>query len=151
MERREQQTAKCWRAVSCHPRRRSGLTLLEVLVSTSIFVASLVGIMQILAMGHRSRMDSVLETEAALRCETVFAELLSGVHPLAGTSEQNFEDDADWIWSATVVEQGHTSLLQVEVTVQYQPVDRAQPGALISLKRFVRDPALFSETAGGSE
>lgn len=129
---------------------RPGLTLLEVLVSTAIFVASLVGIMQILNTGHRSRIESVLDAEAALRCESIMGEILAGVHAMNSTDEQTFEDDANWVWSAMVTDQGSTSLLEVEVEVKHK-IAGDRVNSYFILNRYVRDPQLFLDAAGATE
>jgi general secretion pathway protein I len=129
---------------------RHGLTLLEVLVSTAIFVGSLVGIMQILNTGHKSQIESILDAEAVLRCETVMGEILAGVHPMNSTDEQTFDDNANWVWAATVTDQGSTSLLVVEVEVKHKIAgDRVNSYSV--LNRYVRDPQLFLEAAGATE
>jgi len=129
---------------------RPGLTLLEVIVSTAIFVGSLVGIMQVLNTGHKSRLESVLDSEAVLRCETVMGELLAGVHPMATSDEQAFSDNGNWVWAATVTDQGGTSLLEVEVEVKHT-IAGERVNSYFILNRYVRDPQLFMDAAGGAE
>ncbi len=129
---------------------RRGLTLLEVLVSTAIFVASLVGIMQILNTGHRSRIESVLDAEAVLRCESIMGEILAGVHAMNSTDEQTFEDDPNWVWSAMVTDQGSTSLLEVEVEVKHK-IAGDRVNSYFILNRYVRDPQLFLDATGATE
>ena len=129
---------------------RRGLTLLEVIVSTAIFVGSLVGIMQILNTGHKSRLESVLDAEAVLRCETVMGEILAGVQAMATTDEQAFLDNDKWVWSATVTDQGSTSLLEIEVEVKHK-IAGDRVNSYFILNRYVRDPQLFLDAAGGAE
>ena len=129
---------------------RSGFTLLEILVSTAIFVASLAGIMQVLNTGHRARIEAVLDAEAALRCETITGELLAGVHVLDTTSEQAFDDNPSWVWSVDVTDEGSTDLLRLDVEVSHKTGgDRVN--STFSLTRLVRDPQMFADAAGEVE
>ena len=132
---------------SGHPR---GLTLLEVLVSTAIFLGALTAILQVLRVGHNSRVEAVLDADAVLRCETVMGELISGIRPLASTGEQSFEDNSDWVWTATVSDQGGEALLTVDVTVEHR-ANGVRTNSMYSLTRYVRDPELFIEAAGAGE
>ncbi len=130
--------------------RRRGLTLLEILVSTAILVASVTVIMQVLNAGHNSRLNAVLDAEAIIRCESIMGELLSGVRPLVTSGAEPFDDDAKWTWTASVSDQGSTSLLQVEVVVAHTPSGDV-PNSSWSLKRYVRDPLIFVEIERGDE
>ncbi len=131
-------------------RHRRGLSLLEILVSTAILVASVTAIMQLLNVGHNSRLSAVLNSEAVLRCRSVMGELQSGVRSLASSGDQPFEDDSQWVWSATVADQGSSSLLEVEVTVKHV-ISGERTNASWSLKRFIRDPEIFLDATGGDE
>ena len=131
------------------PHRR-GLTLLEILVSTAILVGSVTAIMQVLNVGHNSRMKAVLDAEAILRCESKMGELLAGVRPIASSGTEPFEDNSNWAWTASISDQGSTSLLQVEVVVEHTP-SRGPTNSSWSLTRYVRDPLLFLEVEGTAE
>ncbi|MCH2202560.1 MAG: hypothetical protein MK102_11365 [Fuerstiella sp.] len=129
---------------------RSGVSLLEVLVSTTILVASVTAIMQVLNVGHNSQLSAVLDAEAILRCESMMGELLAGVRPLESSGPEPFEDDTNWNWTASVTDQGSTSLLEVEILVEHTPSAQVSNSSW-SLKRYVRDPAIFMEREGGNE
>jgi len=110
-------------------------------------VASLVGVMQVLNTGHRARIEAVLDAEAALRCETIIGELLAGVYALESTSEQTFEDNPSWVWSADVADEGSTDLLRLDVEVSHKTgADRVN--STFSLTRLVRDPQIFADAEG---
>ena len=146
---------RSWCQVSLENRRRRrlyplGLTLLEILVSTAILLASLTAIMQVLNVGHNSRLSAVLDAEGVLRCESMMGELLAGVRPLMSSSVEPFEDNPKWMWYASISDQGSTSLLQVEVVVEHSPASD-QVNSSYSLTRYVRDPQIFLEADGGDE
>lgn len=127
-----------------------GLTLLEILLSTAILLGSLTAIMQVLNVGHNSRLSAVLNAEGVLRCESMMGELLAGVRPLASSSVEAFDDNPNWMWSASISDQGSTSLLRVEVVVEHSP-NGDQVNSSHALIRYVRDPQIFLGAAGGNE
>lgn len=129
---------------------RQGLSLLEILLSTAILVASLTAVMQVLNVGYSSRLSAVLDSEAILRCQSIMGEMVSGVRPLMSAGETAFDDNSRWMWSATVSDQGNTSLLEVEVTVKHT-IGGDRSNSSWSLKRYVRDPQIFLDAAGDTE
>jgi Tfp pilus assembly protein PilV len=125
---------------------RQGLSLLEVLLALGIFLIALTGIGQLISLGSRSAVEARLEAEATLRAESILQELLAGVQPLQATAATAFPDDANWQWTAEVVEGPHVDLVQVTVTVFRQDLDNLDRGA-VRLTRLVRDPQLFLDAA----
>lgn len=128
--------------------QRSGLTLLEVLVSVAIFLGSLAAILQILSIGKRAEMMTRLQTEAVMRCESKMAEVVAGVQELVAVTDQDFTDSDGsgvWQWSLDPAESGTSGLLQVTVSVRYVVGGEAVAGT--SLSRYMRDPQLFIDAA----
>ena len=130
--------------------QRCGLTLLEVLVSTAILVASVTAIMHVLNIGHNLRLNAVLDAEAILRCESMMGELLAGIRPMESSAAETFEDDTKWAWTANISDHGSTSLLQVEVVVEHTASGDLENSSW-SLRRYVRDPMIFLEAEGGDK
>jgi len=129
-----------------HP--RSGLSLLEVLISVAIFLGALTAIMQLLNSGQQAEVSARLKTEAVLRCETKMAEIVCGIEKTVSTEEQKFPDDeiGNWQWSAEIGNGNATSLLKITVTVEHLP-DGKIPNAAFTLTRYMRDPQLFIDAA----
>ena len=127
-------------------RARSGLTLLEVIVSTAIFLASFTAIVQIMSIGHDSRLSARLNAEAALRSEALMGELVSGIRPLIAESAQQFEGEENWIYDIEIGDGGGESLLQVVVRVRHM-VGEQNPNGQFQLVRLMRDPQLFLDAA----
>lgn len=129
-----------------HPRR--GLSLLEVIISTAIFLGALTAILFALNVGQRSELAARLQSEAVLRCEAVMAEVISGVRPAESSGENPFEDDeiGNWQWSLQVESGPGADLLQVTVIVEHRP-GGDEPNASFSLVRFLRDPQIFLDAA----
>lgn len=128
----------------CRSIERTGLTLLEVIISVAIFLGGLTAIMQALALGQRSELSARLQSAAVVRAEAVMGELISGAAELATSSGNRFDDDevGNWEWSAEVVDAGVTGLLQITVLVEHKPGGE-EPNAAFSVVRYVRDPQLF--------
>ncbi|MEY2725624.1 MAG: hypothetical protein RLZZ458_1491 [Planctomycetota bacterium] len=127
---------------------RRGLSLLEVIISTAIFLGALTAILFALNVGQRSELSARLQSEAVLRCEAVMAEIISGVRPAESSSGSPFEDDeiGNWQWSSQVESGPGADLLQVTVVVEHRP-DGGEPNASFSLVRFLRDPQIFLDAA----
>lgn len=119
--------------------RRSGLTLLEVLLAVAIFALSFAALSQLITTGVRASVQSRLQTQAILRCESKLAELLAGIEPLTSVSDAPFEDDANWVWSADVFAAPVPDLLEVIVTVSHLGESNLA-SVSFSLQRYVRDP-----------
>ena len=131
------------------PYRRSGLTLLEVLVSVAIFLGSMTAIMQILSLGRRAEMLTRLQTEAVMRCESQMAEVVAGVQELKTVTAKPFDDSdrsGTWQWSLDVAESGTTGLLQLTLKTQYVAAND-DVVTEFSLVRYLRDPQALLEAA----
>lgn len=128
---------------------RRGLTLLEVLISVSIFFASLTAIVQILNLGRNSEMMTRLQTEAVMRCESKMAEVISGAQELTSVSDELLENDGEtgtWNWSLESAGTETANLLQITVTVRYVN-ENDEEIVSFSLTRYMRDPQLFLDAA----
>lgn len=127
---------------------RNGLSLLEIIISVAIFMASLAAIMEGLQIGRRSELSARLQSEAVLRCEAVMGEILSGVKEATSVQGNRFDDDetGNWEWAAEVTLAGATGLLQVTVLVEHRPGGE-EPNAAFTLVRLMRDPQLFLDAA----
>ena len=97
---------------------RHGLTLLEVILSTAIFLGALTAILQIMRIGHESRLSARLDAECALRCETIMGRLVSGLMPFSAEAAP-FEDNENWTYAIEIEDGALTDLLMVSVTVQH--------------------------------
>lgn len=138
---------------------RSGLSLLEVIISVSIFLGSLTAILHLLSVGQQSEVMTRLHTEAIMRCESKVAEVVSGVQELGTVTDEPFDDslatEADqlagsWSWSLESADTGTTGLLQITVTTKYFTGGEF-PVTQFSLVRYMRDPQIFLEAAMAAE
>ena len=137
---------QCAPSVFCHARapaarRRSGLSLFEVIISLTIFVCSMAVIGHLISSGVRGALRSRLESQAILRCESKLAEIVAGITPLQNSNGVAFPDDQSWHWSVAVSAGQHPSLYLVEVTAAH-PSTKTAGNISYSLRRLVRDPQL---------
>ncbi len=129
---------------------RSGITLLEVLLSTAIFLGALTAILQIMRVGHDSRLSARLDAESALRCESLMGEYVAGIMPLKAESDTPFPDSDEWQYTTEIEDGGGTSLLKLTVLVQHV-VNEKQVNSYFLLSRLMRDPQLFLDAAMAAE
>lgn len=126
---------------------RSGLTLLEVLISLSIFLGALAAISQLISIGSRAALQSQMRTQAIIKCQSKLAEVLAGAQPMESVSLVAFEEDDDnWKWSLNVEPGDYENMLKLLVTVQYAG-DSETVFSSYQLTRQVRDPAMLLDAA----
>ncbi|MCA9014377.1 MAG: prepilin-type N-terminal cleavage/methylation domain-containing protein [Planctomycetaceae bacterium] len=130
---------------------RSGLTLLEVLISLSIFLGALTALSQLIGIGSRAAVQAQLRTQAIIKCQSKLAEVLAGVQPMEPVSQSGFEeDDENWKWSLNVEPGDYENLLKLTVLVQYAG-DSETASTSYQLTRQVRDPAMLLDAANTVE
>lgn len=125
---------------------RSGLTIIEVIVATAIFLGALGVIIQIMNLGDSARVSATLDAEAALRCESVMGEIVSGVRTMVPVSQEPFEDSDRWKATVFVEDGGGDSLMKITVITEHSEGD-AIPNSSFRLVRYMRDPQLFVDAA----
>lgn len=134
----------------CHP--RAGVSLLEVVISVAIFLASLTAILSLLDMGNQSRLSVQLDAKAAILCESAMGEYLSGYRDVTATTDEALEtQDPDdvWLLTTTIETAEGESLLKVTVLVTHT-VNGDEVNSSFLLTRLVRDPQLFIDAASSS-
>jgi len=131
----------------CHVERaRRGLTLLEILVALGIFFASMAMLSQVSWNGTRAAVQARLRSQAILRCEAKLAEVVSGVETLQPRTNVPFPDDSKWTWSLSISDTTYPDLLQLDVTVAHTG-NSSLANVSFTLRRWMRDPALFQDAA----
>lgn len=123
--------------------RRPGVTLIEVLVATAIFLIAVVAIMQLMSVSTDQALDVQLRSRAARLCQSKLNEYAAGVEAVgsaAGSANGSFEEDDEWQWSADVqADSTAANLYRVTVTVSRDTATRGK--VEISMTQFVFDPA----------
>ena len=121
---------------------RSGLTLLEIVLSLAIFSGSMVALSQLAWNGSRAAVQARLKTQATIRCEAKLNEVLAGIEPMQSISGGQFVDSSAWTWSMVVTPSSHPELVQLDVSVSHQGRSRLA-NVNVTLRRWAREQALF--------
>ncbi|MCA9004126.1 MAG: hypothetical protein KDA70_02545 [Planctomycetaceae bacterium] len=134
-----------------HNSTRAGLTLLEVLISLSIFLGALTALSQLIGIGSRAAVQTQLKTQAIFRCQSILAEVLAGARPMESVAMAAFDDDNEyWKWSLNVEPGDYDNMLRLTVLVQYIG-DSETVSTSYQLIRQVRDPAMLLDAANTVE
>lgn len=126
--------------------RRSGLTLLEIVLSLAIFFGALTALSQLAWNGSRAAVQARLKTQATIRCETKLNEVLAGAEPMSNISGASFPDDANWTWSQTVTPSSQPELVQIDLTVSHRGNSRLA-NIEVTLRRWARQQSIFVQAA----
>ena len=126
--------------------RRSGLTLLEIVLSLGIFVAALAALAQLATNGTRATVTARLKTQATIRCEAKLNEVLAGAEQMAARSNTPFPDDSHWTWSQVVTPSSHKELVQIDMTVSHQGNSKMS-NVSVTLRRWAREQVIFVQGA----
>ena len=129
-------------------RHRDGLSLLEVVLALAILATALGLIGQLIRMGANSARRARDTAVAQLACESIMAEVLSGVRPPQSQSG-SYEFDPRYTFSVDVQPTELTGLLSVEVQVQQDSQSARPPSA--TLIRWMRDPTLLTEDTSSAD
>ena len=123
------------------------MSLFEVLLAIAIFLMAMTALSQLISGGRRSSLDASLRTQAVLHAETIMNEVIAGAKPMeVATSEQITEGDTNWFWSLSVEDAEVDGLKDLTVTVVHVS-NGDRENIKYTLRRFVRDPAVFEEAA----
>jgi prepilin-type N-terminal cleavage/methylation domain-containing protein len=98
-------------------RRRSGLSLIEVLLALAVFGVGTAALLHSVGAAQRLGGRAHFLNEAVLRCKQIHGQLESGVVAASQTSHRAFADDSRWSWSIAEEPVVETSLVRRTVTV----------------------------------
>jgi len=118
--------------------RRPGISLLEVLGATAIFLMSIVAIGELMSVSTDQALEVQFRSRATRLCQSKLNEFASGVEQLNGATEGDFEEEEGWSWKAEVTNDGSAAnLYKVQVTVTH---DSPRGPVEVSMAQFVFDP-----------
>lgn len=129
---------------------RAGLSLMEVLVATTIFLLSFVAISSLIDFGIDQARRIEWETDASRLAESKISEVVAGVEPLSSQSNVPFEYEPEWSWSLEAIPDDLIpNLWTVSVTVSRMQRNGEVFEATIT--RMVIDPAMRGQLAPSPE
>ena len=120
--------------------RRSGLSLLEVVIALAIFLFSLAGISQLVNVANDRSLEVQLQLQATQLCQTKLAELSVGVVPLMTQTDVPFLDDPEWQWSVECNPGPIEGLWSIRVSISRSQSNGSRRDW--SLSQAVLDPSL---------
>ncbi len=137
-------------------RRRSGFSLLEVMLATSILLTCLIVLGELASVGRRHARDAEQLTAAQLLCRTRLNEILAGAAPLESQAASEVSGLSGWSWRVQVEALERDGLSSVTVTIARAPAASLdEPGGsrgkTFSLTRWVHSPDRVLAGAGGRE
>ena len=123
---------------------RRGITLYEVVLALAIFSGSMAAISQIIATGTRAAVQSRLQSQAMLLCQSKMAEVVSGAVPPKAGGESAFTEPGleGWTYSITLNPGPRLGLQEVVVGVACRNAG-SMVDATFSMSRWVRDQTAF--------
>jgi len=119
---------------------RSGFSLMEVLLSTAILVGSSVALIELATIGRKQASAAYDLNRAQLLCQSKLDEIVAGITPLRTVESQEFEDDAEWLYSVELTPLLAQQLMEVKVSA-FQPESAHRKAQRFSLVRWLPDTA----------
>ena len=132
--------------------RRTGFSLMEILLATSILLGSLIVLGQLAAVGRMHAEDADSLTNAQLICQTKLNEILAGLEPISSVENEPLADAPGWVYSVEVESVDRLGLSSLRVAVAQR--DETTQGPVkerFALTRWMRDPNRKTGEGLGSE
>ena len=135
---------------------RTGFSLMEILLATSILLGSLIVLGQLAAVGQMHAEDAEALTNAQLLCQTKLNEILAGLEPISSVENEPLADAPGWLYSVEIEPLGRLGLASLRVTVsedvaELEDATQDYRGERFALTRWIRDPAQETGAELGSE
>jgi len=138
------------------PTARAGFSLMEVLMATSILLASVIVLGELAGIGRRHASASRELATAQILCENKLNEILSGAAPAVRVDGEPLDVQPGWMYSVEIepldAEQAAIApgMVALKVTVEAEDTPRRrseidhQGTKQFSLVRWIREPARLS-------
>lgn len=135
--------------------RKSGFTLLEVLLALAILVGSLAVLGELANLGTRNARAARDLSIAQLLCESKWAEIAAGITPAENVNGVPCGDSLDdmgygWFYSVSRGVPDDTGLTTLEVTVTEDLPSERHP-TTFSLFGWITDPNVAADEAAAAE
>jgi type II secretion system protein I len=132
--------------------RRSGLSLLEVMLALAILGGALAVIGELMRIGARNAEMARDLTTAQLICESTMAEVQLGFLPLQTVGPVEVSDvqyQLDWLYTITVEPIDQEGLTSVWVRIEQNPAVFSRPVSFTAT-RWMIDPSVAALTSESS-
>lgn len=127
------------------PVRRTGMTLMEVMLSLTIMLIALAAIGQLVNMGSDHGLQARMNARGGRLAQAKMAEIEGGVYPISGGGSGTFDgDDSDWSWTVDPQAQSPPNLYLVTITVSH--AYRGSPFT-ITLSQMLFDPTMMGSAS----
>jgi Tfp pilus assembly protein PilV len=128
--------------------RRPGLSLLEVLASTAIFLVSIGALRELMNSATDMAIEAQQRSRATRLCQSKMNDFLAGVESLSDGGGGTFEEDDKWSWSATIAADSTApNLYLVTITVTRE---MASGPITITMSQMIYDPAQRGQVTGNT-
>jgi general secretion pathway protein I len=124
-----------------------GITLYEVVIALAIFAGAIAALSQALSTATRAALQSRMQSQAVLLCQTKLAEVVAGAVPSTSSGDTPFTESGleGWTWSVSVTPAAHSGINDVSVTVNSHMVQDFD--TTFTMSRLVRDQQTFVTSA----
>jgi type II secretion system protein I len=102
------------------PFRRSGISLLEVMLALAIFLMALTAIGQLVDGGTDKALEAQAQATATRLAQSKLAEVEAGVIALGSSASGSFDVEPDWQWQVDMTQETAPNLYTVNVHVSRQ-------------------------------
>lgn len=130
--------------MTARPAPRTGLTLLEVLVSLTILLIALAALGALIDLGEDNASRAALTTTGTRLAQSKLAEVEAGVLDCTSSSNGNCDDEPGWTWAVESAAGPATNLYSITVRVGKDYKGRRFE---VTLAQMVCDPAQMGGAA----
>lgn len=121
--------------------RRSGFSLLEVMLASGILLGCLVVLSELANIGRIHAIMAQDGSTAARICQSKINEILAGMSSASPVHEEPIDDAPGWLYSVEVDPVRQRGVVALRVTVkQEEQQDSGGRPVQFSLDRWIRDP-----------
>jgi len=119
---------------------RTGFSLLEVLMATSILLGSVIVLGQLADIGRKDAASAEDRAMAQALCSARLNDMLASIEPIEEIDDQEIEERPGWIYSVTVDPVADwPGLIALSVSVSREETEPGSPSHF-TLVRWVADP-----------
>ena len=134
--------------------RRSGLSLLEVVLALVILAMSIVAIGQLMAIGGQQSVTAMQQSRGQLYAQSLLDSVAVGILPMQSTGWTGIESDIEWEYTLEIEDNTLQGLKAVTAIVRPVPQQSAPAGtsnnnatspSTVSLRRWILDPTFVAK------